>query len=80
MGLSLWSLYVGAVTVWTATVTANLVISNAPTYPVPQLPLDATTLTVAALTGTAAFLGISMNAPLSALTLLIGFTGQGASA
>lgn len=50
-GLSLWSLYVGAVTVWTATVTANLVISNAPTYPVPQLPLDATTLTVAALTG-----------------------------
>ena len=80
VGLSLWSLYVGAVTVWTATVTANLVISNAPTYPVPQLPLDATTLTVAALTGTAAFLGISMNAPLSALTLLIGFTGQGASA
>lgn len=50
-GLSLWSLYVGAVTVWTATATANLVISNAPTYPVPQLPLDATTLTVAALTG-----------------------------
>ncbi len=50
-GLSLWSLYVGAVTVWTATVTANLVISSAPTYPVPQLPLDATTLTVAALTG-----------------------------
>lgn len=50
-GLSLWSLYVGAVTVWTATVTANLVISNEPTYPVPQLPLDATTLTVAALTG-----------------------------
>lgn len=50
-GLSLWSLYVGAVTVWTATVTANLVISNAPTYPVPQLPLDGTTLTVAALTG-----------------------------
>ena len=50
-GLSLWSLYVGAVTVWTATVTANLVIVNEPTYPVPQLPLDATTLTVAALTG-----------------------------
>ena len=50
-GLSLWSLYVGAVTVWTATATANLVISNAPMYPVPQLPLDATTLTVAALTG-----------------------------
>ena len=50
-GLSLWSLYVGAVTVWTATVTANLVIANEPTYPVPQLPLDATTLTVAALTG-----------------------------
>lgn len=50
-GLSLWSLYVGAVTVWTATATANLAISNAPTYPVPQLPLDATTLTVAALTG-----------------------------
>ena len=50
-GLSLWSLYIGAVTVWTATATANLVISNAPTYPVPQLPLDATTLTVAALTG-----------------------------
>ena len=37
-------------------------------------------LYAAALTGTAAFLGISMNAPLSALTLLIGFTGQGASA
>ena len=51
VGLSLWSLYVGAVTVWTATVTANLVIVNEPTYPVPQLPLDATTLTVAALTG-----------------------------
>ena len=51
VGLSLRSLYVGAVTVWTATVTANLVIVNAPTYPVPQLPLDATTLTVAALTG-----------------------------
>ena len=50
-GLSLWSLYVGAVTVGTATVTANLVIANEPTYPVPQLPLDATTLTVAALTG-----------------------------
>ena len=50
-GLSLWSLYVGAVTVWTATATANLVIVNEPTYPVPQLPLDATTLTVAALTG-----------------------------
>lgn len=50
-GLSLRSLYVGAVTVWTATAMANLVISNAPTYPVPQLPLDATTLTVAALTG-----------------------------
>lgn len=50
-GLSLRSLYVGAVTVWTATVTANLVIVNEPTYPVPQLPLDATTLTVAALTG-----------------------------
>ena len=44
VGLSLWSLYVGAVT-------ANLVIVNEPTYPVPQLPLDATTLTVAALTG-----------------------------
>ena len=44
VGLSLWSLYVGAVTVWTATVTANLVIVNEPTYPVPQLPLDATTL------------------------------------
>ena len=51
VGLSLRSLYVGAVTVWTATVTANLVIVNEPTYPVPQLPLDATTLTVAALTG-----------------------------
>ena len=51
VGLSLWSLYVGAVTVWTATVTANLVIVNEPTYPVPQLPLDGTTLTVAALTG-----------------------------
>ena len=50
-GLSMWPLYIGAVTVWTATATANLVISNAPTYPVPQLPLDATTLTVAALTG-----------------------------
>ncbi len=37
-------------------------------------------LYAAALTGTAAFLGVSMNAPLSALTLLIGFTGQGASA
>ena len=37
-------------------------------------------LYAAALTGTAAFLGISMNAPLSALTLLVGFTGQGASA
>ena len=49
VGLSLRSLYVGAVTVWTAT--ANLVIVNEPTYPVPQLPLDATTLTVAALTG-----------------------------
>ena len=49
VGLSLRSLYVGAVTVWTATVTANLVIVNEPTYPVPQLPLDATTL--AALTG-----------------------------
>ena len=201
-GLSLWSLYVGAVTVWTATITANLVIVNEPTYPVPQLralsqraekikakdrsllwripvsfalvavvslwlpeilgngrlltqhtfnvSLDAAagglsaaaavyvlalcvakaavvvlslrsgsyggTLTpglalgaaaafcvaalvlwafpgldgvpggasmvlyAAALTGTAAFLGVSMNAPLSALTLLIGFTGQGASA
>ena len=44
VGLSLWSLYVGAVT-------ANRVIVNEPTYPVPQLPLDATTLTVAALTG-----------------------------
>ena len=51
VGLSLRSLYVGAVTVWAATVTANLVIVNEPTYPVPQLPLDATTLTVAALTG-----------------------------
>lgn len=51
VGLSLRSLYVGAVTVWTATVTANLVIVDEPTYPVPQLPLDATTLTVAALTG-----------------------------
>jgi len=198
-GLSLRSLYVGAVTVWTATVTANLVIVNEPTYPfralsqraeklkakdrsllwripvafvlvavvslwLPEIlgngrlltqhtfnvSLDAAagglsgvaawyvvalcvakaavvllslrsgsyggTLTpglalgaaaafsvaalvlwafpalggmpggasmvlyAAALTGTAAFLGISMNAPLSALTLLIGFTGQGASA
>ena len=51
VGLSLRSLYVGAITMWVATVTANLVIVNEPTYPVPQLPLDATTLTVAALTG-----------------------------